>query len=145
MATSRIIATSVSVLANVIGVLGYETILNFENVSGSGFGDVITGDGNDNTFDGGAGADVFNGLGGIDTVVNCAGGGDMWRAFLDDTTDELTSAFHFNVATAHALCRAAVPLMLQSGGGTVVNISSVNGEKGQFGHPEGGCGRGLRR
>ena len=39
----------------------------------------------------------------------------------------MEEAFHFNVATAHALCRAAVPLMLESGGGTVVNISSIMG------------------
>jgi 7-alpha-hydroxysteroid dehydrogenase len=40
----------------------------------------------------------------------------------------LEEAFHFNVATAHALVRASVPAMLQGDGGAVVNISSVMGK-----------------
>jgi 7-alpha-hydroxysteroid dehydrogenase len=39
----------------------------------------------------------------------------------------LEQAFHFNVSTAHALTRAAVPLMLAGDGGAVVNISSAMG------------------
>jgi 7-alpha-hydroxysteroid dehydrogenase len=39
----------------------------------------------------------------------------------------MEAAFHFNVATAHALLRPAVPLMLEGGGGSAVNISSVVG------------------
>ena len=33
-------------------------------------------------------------------------------------------AFRFNVSTAHALVRTAVPIMLEGGGGSIVNISS---------------------
>lgn len=65
-------------------------------------------------------------FGRLDVVVNNVGG-TIPNAFLDTTTDYMEEAFHFNVATAHALCRAAVPLMLESGSGTVVNISSVMG------------------
>jgi 7-alpha-hydroxysteroid dehydrogenase len=65
-------------------------------------------------------------FGRLDVVINNVGG-TIPNAFLDTTTDYLEEAFHFNVATAHALCRAAVPLMLESGGGTIVNISSVMG------------------
>ena len=65
-------------------------------------------------------------FGRLDIVINNVGG-TIPNAFLDTTPDYLKEAFHFNVATAHALCRAAVPLMLESGGGTVVNISSVMG------------------
>ena len=39
----------------------------------------------------------------------------------------LEEAFTFNVTTAHALNRAAVPLMLETGGGSIVGISSVMG------------------
>ena len=63
-------------------------------------------------------------FGGLDTVVNCAGGGDMWRAFLDDSADELTSAFHFNVAVPVELVRLAVPHLLERPGASVVNIVS---------------------
>ena len=39
----------------------------------------------------------------------------------------LEEAFHFNVATAHVLSRAAVPLMLRGDGGSILSISSVVG------------------
>lgn len=63
-------------------------------------------------------------FGGLDTVVNCAGGGDMWRAFLENTVDELESAFHLNVAAPFELVRLAVPHLLERPGASVVNIVS---------------------
>jgi 7-alpha-hydroxysteroid dehydrogenase len=63
-------------------------------------------------------------FGGLDTVVNCAGGGDMWRAFLENTADELESAFHFNVAVPFELVRLAVPRLLERPGASVINIVS---------------------
>ncbi len=65
-------------------------------------------------------------FGRLDIVINNLGG-TIPNAFLDTTTEYMEEAFHFNVATAHALCRAAVPLMLETGGGSIVNISSVMG------------------
>ena len=65
-------------------------------------------------------------LGRLDVVVNNVGG-TMPRPFLDTSPRYLEEAFHFNVSTAHALTRAAVPLMLKTGGGAVVGISSVMG------------------
>jgi 7-alpha-hydroxysteroid dehydrogenase len=71
-------------------------------------------------------------LGRLDIVVNNVGG-TIPNAFLDTTPDYLEEAFHFNVSTAHALTRAAVPHLLASGatGGSttksIVNISSVVG------------------
>jgi 7-alpha-hydroxysteroid dehydrogenase len=69
-------------------------------------------------------------LGRIDVVVNNVGGA-MPKPFLDTTTRDLEAAFRFNVSTAHALTRAAVPHMLagdgDTAGGAVVNISSVIG------------------
>ncbi|GAA5169440.1 SDR family oxidoreductase [Pseudonocardia eucalypti] len=66
------------------------------------------------------------GFGRLDVVVNNLGGA-MPGPFLDTTPEQLQRAFHFNVATAHALTRAAVPLMLAGSGGSVVNISSSVG------------------
>jgi 7-alpha-hydroxysteroid dehydrogenase len=44
------------------------------------------------------------------------------------STKDLKDAFTFNVATAHALTIAAVPLMLEhSGGGSIINITSTMG------------------
>jgi 7-alpha-hydroxysteroid dehydrogenase len=71
-------------------------------------------------------------LGRIDVVVNNVGGA-MPKAFLDTTTSDLETAFRFNVSTAHALTRAAVPHMLAGSGdagGAVVNISSTMGRVG---------------
>lgn len=65
-------------------------------------------------------------LGRVDIVVNNVGG-SMPRAFLDTSEGALERAFHFNVTTAFALSRAAVPVMLESGGGAIVNISSMMG------------------
>lgn len=65
-------------------------------------------------------------LGGVDVVVNNAGG-TMPRPLLDTSPGYLERAFHFNVTTAFALTKAAVPAMLERGGGSVVNISSTMG------------------
>ncbi len=65
-------------------------------------------------------------FGHLDIVVNNVGGA-MPRALLDTSPGFLERAFHFNVTTAHVLTRAAVPLMLEHGGGSIVNISSAAG------------------
>jgi len=65
-------------------------------------------------------------FGRLDIVVNNVGG-TMPRGFLETSPRFLEQAFHFNVSTAHALTRAAAPLMLAGGGGAVVNISSAMG------------------
>jgi 7-alpha-hydroxysteroid dehydrogenase len=71
-------------------------------------------------------------LGRLDVVVNNVGG-TIPNAFLDTTPEYLEEAFRFNVSTAHALSRTAVPLMLRHAdgpngeAGSIVNISSVMG------------------
>jgi 7-alpha-hydroxysteroid dehydrogenase len=65
-------------------------------------------------------------FGRLDIVVNNVGG-SMPRPFMDTSPRRLIEAFSWNVATAHALTRAAVPLMLETGGGAVVGISSMMG------------------
>ena len=71
---------------------------------------------------------AFDEFGRLDIVVNNVGG-TIPNAFLDTDPAYLEEAFHFNVSTAHALSRAAVPLMLkgETGSGAIVNISSVMG------------------
>lgn len=65
-------------------------------------------------------------FGRLDVAVNNVGGA-IPLPFLLTTPEYLEEAFHFNVTTAHALNLAAVPLMLEHGGGAIVNISSVMG------------------
>lgn len=66
-------------------------------------------------------------FGRLDIVVNNVGGAPP-TPLLDLTPAALTKAFDFNVGTAHALVRAAVPRMLETaGGGSIVNITSTMG------------------
>ena len=65
-------------------------------------------------------------FGRLDLVVNNVGG-TMPQAFMDTSAKILEDAFHFNVATAHTLLHAAVPLLVEQGGGSAVNISSAMG------------------
>jgi 7-alpha-hydroxysteroid dehydrogenase len=65
-------------------------------------------------------------FGRVDVVVNNIGG-TMPRPFLDTSVRFLEAAFHWNVTTAFALTKACVPLMLEGGGGSVINISSAVG------------------
>lgn len=65
-------------------------------------------------------------FGRVDVIVNNAGG-TAPRPFLDTSPGYLERSFHFNVTTAFVLTKAAVPVMLEQGGGSVVNISSTIG------------------
>ena len=87
---------------------------------------VVPGDVNEDGFLEAFVAQARNELGRVDIVVNNAGGSPP-RAFLDTSTAMVEKAFHFNVTTAFALTRAAVPHRLEAGGGAVVNISSAMG------------------
>lgn len=73
---------------------------------------------------------AYDEFGRLDTVVNNVGG-TIPNAFLDTDVAYLEEAFHFNVSTAHALSRAAVPLMLKGESAeaqkSIVNISSMMG------------------
>lgn len=79
---------------------------------------------------------AFDAFGRLDTVVNNVGG-TMPKAFLDTDVDFLEKAFHFNVSIAHALTRAAVPLMLRGPADaerSVVTVSSVMGRAAARGY-----------
>ena len=64
------------------------------------------------------------GLGGLDIVVTCAGGGEM-GALAD--TDELSwdGTVRTNLQTCAVTCRAALPALISGGGGAIVVVSSV--------------------
>jgi 7-alpha-hydroxysteroid dehydrogenase len=87
---------------------------------------IVPGDVNEDGFLASLVDQAVNELGGVDIAVNNAGGSPP-RAFLDTSTAMLEKAFHFNVTTAFELSRAAVPRMLERGGGAIVNISSAMG------------------
>ena len=70
--------------------------------------------------------------GGLGVLVHAAGitrDAVLWKLQPSDWSDvlavNLTAAFH--------LCRAAVPAMRAAGGGAIVLVSSINGERGKLG------------
>jgi len=76
------------------------------------------------TIDEAAGA-----LGGLDILVNNAG---VTKAlpFLDTDEETYDSVFDLNIKGYFFLARWAVPLMLEAGGGSIVNVTSVHGFAG---------------
>jgi len=65
-------------------------------------------------------------LGGLDIVVNNVGG-TMPQPFLDTSVKAFEGAFHFNVTTAYQLTQLATPVLLERGGGSIINIASTLG------------------
>jgi 7-alpha-hydroxysteroid dehydrogenase len=81
-------------------------------------------------------------LGGIDIVVNNAGG-TMPQAFMDTTEKAFDGALRWNVTTAFNLTQLAVPHMIERGGGSVINITSVAGAFGDRGFVAYGTAKGA--
>lgn len=65
--------TTVDLVAGTGRAAGLDIVRNFENVQGSRFADVITGDGGANVLEGNGGDDVLNGGGGDDVLWGDAG------------------------------------------------------------------------
>lgn len=71
-------------------------------------------------------------MGVVDVLVNNAG---ITRdGVLHKMTDEnWHDVIETNLTSCYGMCRAVVPKMRERGFGRIVNISSINGQKGQFG------------
>jgi NAD(P)-dependent dehydrogenase (short-subunit alcohol dehydrogenase family) len=64
-------------------------------------------------------------FGGIDIVVNVAGGFFSYGPFTEVTPETLEKEFAVNFKTAFFTCQAAVPALLARGGGSIVNFASI--------------------
>jgi 2-keto-3-deoxy-L-fuconate dehydrogenase len=76
--------------------------------------------------DGGAVDDAAREAGAIDILFNCAGyvaNGTI----LDCTNEEWDRSFDINVTSMYRTIRAFLPKMLERGGGSIINMSSVAG------------------
>jgi meso-butanediol dehydrogenase/(S,S)-butanediol dehydrogenase/diacetyl reductase len=72
-------------------------------------------------------AEVVSGLGGIDILINVAGG-DTYHGTFEETTDEVwVSMIELNLLGVVRCCRAAIPHLRHSArSAAIVNVSSVN-------------------
>jgi NAD(P)-dependent dehydrogenase (short-subunit alcohol dehydrogenase family) len=73
-------------------------------------------------------------FGGLDILVNNAGGPPPGTSlprfgFLELSDDDWREMLEFNLLSAVRACRAAIPALLERGGGAIVNISSVHGRQ----------------
>jgi NAD(P)-dependent dehydrogenase (short-subunit alcohol dehydrogenase family) len=73
-------------------------------------------------------------FGGLDILVNNAGGPPPGASlprfgFLELSDNDWRAMLEFNLLSAVRACRAAIPVMLERGGGAIVNISSVHGRQ----------------
>lgn len=74
--------------------------------------------------------DVVDQLGGIDVLVNNAGG-LVRRAVIEEAPDDLyDAAMELNFGSVFSACRAAVPSLRARGGGSIINISSIAARNG---------------
>jgi 3-oxoacyl-[acyl-carrier protein] reductase len=64
-------------------------------------------------------------LGRIDVLVNNAGGGADHIPVIDSDPQSWIAVIDRNLVTAYRVTRALVPLMIESGGGKVINVGSA--------------------
>jgi acetoacetyl-CoA reductase len=76
--------------------------------------------------------DVKNTIGAVDILVNCAGI-TRDKTLRRMTPEQWGSVLRTNLDSAFNVTRQVVEGMSESGFGRIVNISSVNGQKGQYG------------
>jgi NAD(P)-dependent dehydrogenase (short-subunit alcohol dehydrogenase family) len=94
----------------------------------------LPGDLADPTYCDGLPAQAQRILGGLDIVVNNAG--IIRRGPLTDATDEdYRQSFAVNVEAPFRICRAAIPLLAESGAAAIVNIASCWGLRPGPNHP----------
>jgi NAD(P)-dependent dehydrogenase (short-subunit alcohol dehydrogenase family) len=71
-----------------------------------------------------AATDAF---GGLTILVNVVGGSRPGKTMVEMTPEEWDGWVRLNLTSAFLMCKAAIPVMAASGGGSIVNISSGAG------------------
>jgi len=75
---------------------------------------------------------VVKEAGRLDGLVNIAGG-FRWEELAGGTLDSWDSMYRINLRTAVASAQAALPFLLQSGGGRIVNVGAIGAVKAAAG------------
>lgn len=75
---------------------------------------------------------VFEDAGRIDILVNNQGGNGKGVSedldVVNTPLESFQSQLDFNLGGTYSACKAAIPYMIKGGGGSIVNIASMNGE-----------------
>ena len=74
-------------------------------------------------------AKIQDGLGAIHVLVNNAGGGLERKAILESDPDLWVKDVTVNCLSAYLVTRALLPLMIESGGGKIINVGSGMGHR----------------
>ncbi len=109
------------------------TVMGADQVAGEA-DHFITGDLMDPAFCDGLPQRAADAMGGLDILINNAGiitRGDITKA----TDDDYARTMAINVEAPFRLCRAAIPIMAEAGGGAIVNTSSCWGVHPGPNHP----------
>lgn len=77
--------------------------------------------------------DAASRMGGLDIVINNAG---IWKGSpIDEMSDgEWNEMIGVNLSGSFFVLRAAIPHLKEGGGGSIVNLSSTAGQRGEAGH-----------
>ena len=93
---------------------------------------------------------VRTAFGRLDILVNNAGGGLEHKGILDSDPDLWVEDVTVNCVSAYLVSRALLPLMVESGGGRVINVGSGMGHRRRrtaapitWARPACGCSRGA--
>ncbi|HEX3723329.1 MAG TPA: SDR family NAD(P)-dependent oxidoreductase [Nitrolancea sp.] len=72
-------------------------------------------------------------FGGVDVLVNNAGIGGVGKTLLELSLDEWDIMIRVDLSSVFICCRAVVPLMIEQGRGSIINLSSITGVEGTAG------------
>jgi len=75
--------------------------------------------------------DCFASIGRIDALLNIAGGFAMGDLAFDPSSSQWDRMFRLNVDTVRNATMGAVPMLLEGGGGAIVNIGALGALSGQ--------------
>lgn len=72
-------------------------------------------------------AGIVKAYGGIDIVINCAGGYKQLATVADMSIEEWDRTVALNLRSVFLICKMAIPHLKKSGAGRIINVSSISG------------------
>lgn len=72
-------------------------------------------------------AGIVQAFGGIDIVINCAGGYKQLATVEDMSIDEWDRTVALNLRSVFLICKMAIPQLKKSRAGRIINVSSISG------------------